>query len=252
MPRSEYQSDAELARELATEAGEALLEVRTRGASWYPDALRDEGDRVAHELLAARLAALRPRDGLRSEEAADSADRHTADRVWIVDPLDGTREFGERGRDDWAVHVALWERGELVAGAVALPALGETFGTDKPPALAPRNGRVRFVVSRNRRPRFVSELAARFDAELVPMGSAGAKVMAVVRGDVDAYLHSGGQYEWDSAAPVAVATATGLHAARLDGSPLRYNRSDPWLPDLFVCHPTLAEPLQAALSDTRS
>lgn len=246
-----HQADAELARALATEAGTALLDVRVRGASWYADALRDEGDRVAHELLAARLAMLRPEDGVRSEEAEDSPDRHTADRVWIIDPLDGTREFGEPGRTDWAVHVALWERGELVAGAVALPALGEIYATDKPPALPGRNRRVRFVVSRNRRPAFVRQLAALFDAELVPMGSAGGKAMAVVRGDVDAYLHSGGQYEWDSAAPAAVATATGLHTARLDGSPLRYNRPDPWLPDLYICHPTLAEPLSAALADLR-
>ncbi|MDT7657976.1 MAG: 3(2), 5-bisphosphate nucleotidase, partial [Pseudonocardiales bacterium] len=200
MPIPEYRSDAELARALATEAGMVLLDVRARGASRYPDSLRDEGDRVAHEFLAARLAEHRPGDGVRSEEAEDSPTRHTADRVWIIDPLDGTREFGERGRSDWAVHVALWAGGELVAGAVALPALGETFGTDKPPALPALNRPVRFAVSRNRPPGFVRELATMVGAELVPMGSAGAKTMAVVRGEVDAYLHAGGQYEWDSAA----------------------------------------------------
>ncbi|MDT7682076.1 MAG: 3(2), 5-bisphosphate nucleotidase [Pseudonocardiales bacterium] len=249
MPIPEYRSDAELARALATEAGMVLLDVRARGASRYPDSLRDEGDRVAHEFLAARLAEHRPGDGVRSEEAEDSPTRHTADRVWIIDPLDGTREFGERGRSDWAVHVALWAGGELVAGAVALPALGETFGTDKPPALPALNRPVRFAVSRNRPPGFVRVLATMVGAELVPMGSAGAKTMAVVRGEVDAYLHAGGQYEWDSAAPVAVALATGLYAARLDGSPLRYNRRDPWLPDLVVCHPELADPLRAGLTE---
>jgi 3'(2'), 5'-bisphosphate nucleotidase len=249
MPIPEYRSDAELARALATEAGMVLLDVRARGGSWYPDALRDEGDRVAHEFLAARLAEHRPGDGVRSEEAEDSPTRHTADRVWIIDPLDGTREFGEPGRTDWAVHVALWAGGELVAGAVALPTLGETFGTDKPPALPALNRPVRFAVSRNRPPGFVRELATMVGAELVPMGSAGAKTMAVVRGEVDAYLHAGGQYEWDSAAPVAVALATGLYAARLDGSTLRYNRRDPWLPDLVVCHPELADPLRAGLAE---
>lgn len=246
MPNAMYQLDAELARRLATEAGAALLEVRAAGSE--PEELRERGDRVAHELLAALLARHRPGDRVRSEEAKDAPDRDAADRLWIIDPLDGTREFTEQGRSDWAVHVALWAHGELVAGAVALPALGTTYATDAPPVLPQRGGGLRIAVSRSRAPRFLAELADRVGGELVPMGSAGAKTMAVVRGEVDAYLHAGGQYEWDSAAPVAVAAAVGLHTSRIDGSPLRYNRSDPWLPDLLVCHPELTERLSVALA----
>ena len=188
------------------------------------------------------LAEHRPDDAVLSEEATDDKARLRAGRVWIIDPLDGTREFSEPPRDDWAVHVALWEDGELVAGAVAQPALGETFSTGRPSVVPPRTSdRPRIAVSRSRPPAFVEALAADLDAELVPMGSAGVKVMSVVRDIADAYVHAGGQYQWDNAAPVAVARAAGLYCSRVDGSPLVYNEDDTSLPDLIVCRPELAE-----------
>ena len=192
-----------------------------------------------------------------SEEAADDGARLTAERVWIIDPLDGTREFGEAGRTDWAVHVALWERGDLTAGAVALPAAGRVVSTAELRAAVPPgpgsgdripSARLRLLVSRSRPPEFVQRLADQLDAELVPMGSAGAKAAAVIAGEADAYVHSGGQYEWDSAAPVAVARAAGLHASRIDGSSLRYNQADPAIPDILISLAGLAPVLLAAIS----
>ncbi len=188
------------------------------------------------------LAQHRPADSVLSEEGADDKRRLSASRVWIVDPLDGTREFSEPPRDDWAVHVALWQDGELTAGAVAQPALGETFDTGNPPVVPPRTSeRPRIAVSRTRPPAFVEALAEEIDAELVPMGSAGVKVISVVRGVTDAYVHAGGQYEWDNAAPVAVARSAGLFCSRVDGSELRYNQDDVSLPDLVVCRPELSD-----------
>lgn len=240
--------DHELARALATEAGELLLRLRAEYGSQDPGTLRAAGDRGSHELLAAALARLRPQDAVLSEEGRDDGRRLSADRVWIVDPLDGTREYGEPGRTDWAVHVALWAGGRLAAGAVALPALGLTLATDCAPAVPkPQPGPLRLLVSRSRPPLFAQQLGEQLGAVLVPMGSAGAKVMAVVRGEADIYAHSGGQYEWDSAAPAAVALASGLHASRLDGSPLRYNSTDPYLPDLLICRAELAEGALAAI-----
>ncbi|MGY5882451.1 3'(2'),5'-bisphosphate nucleotidase CysQ [Modestobacter lacusdianchii] len=241
-------ADAALAAELATAAGELLLRVRGRD---LPDAAarKAAGDAGSHEFLLQRLRAARPGDAVLSEEGADDRARLTADRVWIVDPLDGTREFAELDRRDWAVHVALWERGDLVAGAVALPAEGRTPSTAEPTTFpARRPGPLRLAVSRSRPPALVQELAARLDAELVPMGSAGVKAVSVLDGVTDAYVHGGGQYEWDSAAPVAVARAAGLHTSRLDGAPLRYNQPDPHLPDLVVCRPELAGRLLAAIA----
>ncbi len=245
--------DDQLARDLAAEAGDLLLALR--GAGGEPDALRNAGDRRSHELLTARLARLRPADAVLSEEGLDDPARLVADRVWIVDPLDGTREFGEPGRSDWAVHVALWERGTLTAGAVALPAQGRVLSTAEPPAPHPApapGAAVRAVVSRTRPPAFLTQLATRVPLELIPLGSAGAKAAAVISGDADAYLHSGGQYEWDSAAPVAVAVAAGLHASRLDGSPLAYNQADPSLPDILICPEGLAATLLEGLRATGS
>jgi 3'(2'), 5'-bisphosphate nucleotidase len=243
--------DAALARLLADEAGRLLLDLRAATGFADPAALKAAGDRSAHELLTARLAELCPGDAVLSEEGADDPVRLGADRVWIVDPLDGTREFSEDGRTDWAVHVALWERGTLTAGAVALPARGVTLATDVPPVRSDRPGSaLRLAVSRSRPPAIARELADRLGAELVPMGSAGVKVCAVVLGEVDAYVHGGGQYEWDSAAPVAVAHAAGLHTSRLDGSPLRYNQPDPHLPDLIVCTPSLAPTILDAVRPT--
>jgi 3'(2'), 5'-bisphosphate nucleotidase len=240
--------DHELAWQLAGEAGQRLLALRASDDR-PAEALRDAGDRLSHEYLMAELARLRPGDAVLSEEGADDQNRLAARRVWIVDPLDGTREFGEPGRIDWAVHVALWQDGELAAGAVALPAEDRVLSTWQPArvpgfdAAAP----LRLVVSRSRPPAFVTRLAADLDAVPVPMGSAGAKAAAVITGQADAYVHSGGQYEWDSAAPVAVAQAAGLHASRIDGSPLHYNQPDPRLPDLLVCRVELAPRLLSAI-----
>jgi 3'(2'), 5'-bisphosphate nucleotidase len=233
--------DHRLAHDLATAAGCRLLALRARGGD--PADLRKHGDRESHEYLTAELARFRPADAVLSEEGMDDPARLAADRVWIVDPLDGTREFGERDRTDWAVHVALWERGALTAGAVALPAQGRVLSTAQPPAAPPApapGAPVRVLVSRTRPPAFLDRLAGRIELALIPMGSAGAKAAAVITGDADAYLHSGGQYEWDSAAPVAVAQAAGLHTSRLDGSPLAYNQADPFLPDILVCPAGLA------------
>jgi 3'(2'), 5'-bisphosphate nucleotidase len=305
-PPEETQStdDHALARDLAADAGRRLVELRTRGGE--PDLLRKAGDRLSHEFLTAALADRRPGDVVLSEEGADDPARLTASRVWIVDPLDGTREFGEPGRTDWAVHVALWQRtgpvgvGELTAGAVALPAQGQVLSTapaepaqcsigpvitspmfhragdgaqsdgaggdeeadgsggtagvdgrDAGEAAGTRggDGRVRIVVSRTRAPRLVRDISDLLDAELVPLGSAGAKVAAVVCGEADAYVHAGGFYEWDTAAPVAVARAAGCHASRIDGSPLAYNQADLLMPDILVCRPALAGPLLQAIRE---
>jgi 3'(2'), 5'-bisphosphate nucleotidase len=211
--------------------------------------LSDAGDRAAQQFLAHALATARPDDAVLSEEAVDDPRRLTASRVWIVDPLDGTREFSE-GRADWAVHVGFWFEGELAAGAVALPSLGTTLSTAEPPPRPVSAGNPpRIAVSRTRPPALAERVAKRLGAELVPMGSAGYKVAAVLRGEVDAYLHAGGQYEWDSAAPVAVARAAGVHASRLDGSALRYNQPKPYLPDLVVCRPELADALLTVIGE---
>ena len=238
-PAAAATDDHVLASWLATVAGERLLEVRQEGLEGRE--LKDAGDRAAHVLLMELIAEHRPDDAVLSEEGKDDKARLTNSRVWIVDPLDGTREFSEVPRDDWAVHVALWQDGDLVAGAVALPALGETFNTGEPPVVPPSTSdRPRIAVSRSRPPEFVHALAKEIDAELVPMGSAGVKVISVARDITDAYVHAGGQYEWDSAAPVAVARAAGLFTSRIDGTPLQYNQDDVYLPDLIVCRPELA------------
>ena len=274
--------DHVLARDLAAEAGRRLVDLRTHGGD--PDVLRKAGDRLSHEFLTAALADRRPGDVVLSEEGADNPARLDARRVWIVDPLDGTREFGEPGRTDWAVHVALWESrdgGELTAGAVALPAQGQVLSTaaggerqqcsidaavtttmlhhggegspERGTELAGGDGeapaRIRIVVSRTRAPQFVRNISELVNAELVAMGSAGAKVAAVISGEVDAYVHGGGFYEWDTAAPVAVARTAGLHASRIDGSPLAYNQADLLMPDILVCRPALTGPLLQAIRE---
>ncbi|WP_412520210.1 3'(2'),5'-bisphosphate nucleotidase CysQ [Actinomadura madurae] len=308
MTRAGAADDHVLAAELAATAGRLLLGVRDEVGFADARVLKDTGDLRAHEYLMAALAERCPGDAVLSEEGRSSVagkraegddraptrntadtERLTAGRVWIVDPLDGTREFSEEGRRDWAVHVALWERGEdgagrLTAGAVALPAQGLTLRTDAtggavlvradegapdpltggpaaareaPPrevplhVPAPDAGKLRIAVSRTRPPEFVRRLAEKvsLDVELVPIGSAGAKISAVLLGEVDAYVHAGGQYEWDSAAPAAVALGSGAHASRIDGSPLEYNREDPRLPDILVCHPVSASTLLTGIRD---
>jgi 3'(2'), 5'-bisphosphate nucleotidase len=270
--------DHALARELAAEAGRRLLELRAGSSGDEPDLLRKAGDRSSHEFCVAELARRRPGDVVLSEEGADNPARLTATRVWIVDPLDGTREFGEPGRTDWAVHVALWERsagdgGDLTAGAVALPAQGTVLSTtaageqhqwsidaaattpmdhrggDALGGIRGGDRRIRVVVSRTRAPRFVQDISDLVDMELLPLGSAGAKVAAVVEGKADAYIHGGGFYEWDTAAPVAVARAAGFHASRIDGSALAYNRVNLLMPDILVCRPALAGSLLQAIRE---
>jgi 3'(2'), 5'-bisphosphate nucleotidase len=255
-------ADHELARDLAVSAGRLLLELRA-DASRSGDDLRKAGDLSAHEFLAGELARLRPDDAVLSEEGKDNRARLSAARVWIVDPLDGTREFGEPPRPDWAVHVALWAGGDLAAGSVALPAQGLALSTaDYEASMAatapfpapitagqvPLPAGLRILVSRSRPPAFVERLAADIAAELVPMGSAGAKAAAVIRGQYDAYVHAGGQYEWDSAAPVAVARAAGLHASRIDGSALAYNQADVSIPDILISPGWLAPGLLSAIA----
>ena len=250
-PEGVVADDHRFAAGAATVAGERLTEVRGQGLEGRE--LKDAGDAAAQQLLMELLGAHRPDDAVLSEESKEThgSARLAADRVWIIDPLDGTREFSEPPREDWAVHVALWERtgdqtGELTVGAVAQPGLDTTFHTGDAPTVPARTAqRPRIAVSRTRPPEFVKALAEEIDAELVPRGSAGAKVISVVRDVADAYVHAGGQYEWDSAAPVAVARAAGLFTSRVDGSPLVYNQTDVLLPDLIVCRPELAETIVA-------
>jgi 3'(2'), 5'-bisphosphate nucleotidase len=232
----------------ATVAGSRLEELRSEGLEGKE--LKDAGDQLGHSILMELLATYRPDDAVLSEEGKDDKVRLTKSRVWIVDPLDGTREYSEPPRDDWAIHVALWQEGDLVAGAVAQPGMNMTFSTADPPVVPPRSStRPRIAVSRTRPPAFVDVLAAEIDAELVPMGSAGAKVISVARDVTDIYVHAGGQYEWDSAAPVVVARAAGLHTSRADGAVLAYNQEDVWLPDLLVCRPELADTVSSFVRD---
>ena len=237
------------AAKLADIAGRALLELRAD-----PPSLRDvgaAGDRMAHQLLVAELNRLYPDDDVRSEEGLE----HVAGtgRLWIIDPLDGTREFRQPGRNDWAVHVAMAVGGVAVVGAVALPALDLVLGTGEPPVLPPlRTGEPpRVVVSRSRPPDVAYDVTESINGVMVPMGSAGAKIAAVILGAAEVYVHAGGQYEWDSCAPVAVAVASGLHASRLDGEPLRYGDPDAWLPDLVVCRKEYAEAVLAVTTQQR-
>jgi len=238
-------TDAELALKLAETAGQLLITLRESGLV-TGKALGAAGDAVAHQFLVQALAHQRPEDGVLSEEGAADPARLEKSRVWIVDPLDGTREYSE-ARPDWAVHVALAVDGVAAIGAVAQPDLGVAYCTDAP-ALGPCPGALKILVSRTRPPEQAERAAKTLGAELIGMGSAGAKTMAVVRGEAHAYVHAGGQYEWDSCAPVAVAAAAGLHVSRIDGSQLIYNCADPYLPDLLVCRKELSAELLRALN----
>src|SRR5262245_18750110 len=240
-------NDHELAAEAARRAGALLVALRARGGT------RAQGDRQADDMILPFLRKHRPDDAILSEESKDDLGRLDAARVWIVDPLDGTREYGEAGRTDWAVHVALVENHVPTAAAVALPAQDVVLSTDPAPALAPpTDGPIRILASRTRPPELATRLAEILNAELVPMGSAGAKATAVLLGAGDVYAHGGGQYEWDSCAPVGVVVAAGCHTSRLDGSPLLYNQPDPYLPDLLVCRPELADRVLAAIAEASS
>jgi 3'(2'), 5'-bisphosphate nucleotidase len=242
---SDTMTDTQLARHIAEVAGRLLVELQQSGL-FEGKALGKAGDRVANAFIMEALAANRPDDAILSEEEKDSAARLSASRVWIVDPLDGTREYGEK-RTDWAVHVALAIDGKAAIGAVALPGLALTLGSDGCPPVPANTGTLRMLVSRTRPAAEAVTVAGKLGAELVPMGSAGAKAMAVVRGEADIYLHSGGQYEWDNCAPVAVAEAAGLYCSRIDGSPLLYNQKDVYLPDLLICPKELAPRVMEAM-----
>jgi 3'(2'), 5'-bisphosphate nucleotidase len=237
-------TDAELAAHLADVAGKLLLQVRACGLMSLK-ALGKAGDNTANQYLIHAIAEQRPDDGLLSEESKDTDARLSKSRVWIIDPVDGTREYGE-ARTDWAVHVALAVDGVATIGAVALPGLDLVLRSDRPTPLPPMHMSPRMVVSRTRPAAEALAVAEAIGAELVPMGSAGAKAMAIVRGEAEIYLHTGGQYEWDSCAPVAVAAAHGLHVSRADGSPLIYNRRDTYMPDLLICRPEWAARVLAA------
>jgi len=245
------ETDHELAGRIAEEAGRMLVELRTnlmRQGFHYWD-LKDEGDYAGHRYIVEALKSARPDDVILSEEAADDRARLSADRVWIIDPIDGTNEFAEPPRHDWAIHIALWERGDLTTAAVALPALELTFHVSPASALPDRTRlKPRLVTSRSRNPYSAVVVAHALGCDVVRLGSAGAKAMAVVMGEADIYVHDGGMYQWDSAAPAAVARAAGLHVSRIDGSPLTYNEASLWLPDLLICRPELAEPAIAALN----
>lgn len=243
-------TDAALARAVAAEAGALLMEVR-RSSGLTGHALGDRGDRLADDLIHRRLREARPDDCILSEEALDDQSRCAARRVWIVDPLDGTRDYAD-GLDDWAVHVGLAIDGRPAAGAVALPMLDRVYATDDAPTALPTpTDRLRVVVSRTRCPDIATRVGAALGAALIGMGSAGAKAMAVLDGRADIYLHDGGQYQWDNCAPAAVALAAGLHASRIDGAPLRYNGADALLPDLLICRPELADVVLKAIARAR-
>lgn len=241
-------SDAELAAHLAECAGKLLLQVRASGV-FSDKALGKAGDATANQFLVHAIRAARPDDGVLSEEMKDDGTRLSQRRVWIIDPVDGTREYGE-GRADWAVHVALAIDGVATIGAVALPGAGVVMRSDQPLPLPRAGTPLRMVVSRTRPAKEAVEIAQRLGADLVPMGSSGAKAMAILRGEADIYLHSGGQYEWDSAAPVAVAQAHGLHCSRIDGSALKYNNKDVYMPDLLIGRKDHAESVLRLLRES--
>lgn len=238
-------NDTELAAHLAQIAGKMLLDVRASGLL-SGTALGKAGDQTANQFLCHAIREQRPDDGLLSEEEKDNADRLSQSRVWIIDPVDGTREYGEE-RTDWAVHVALAIDGAPVVGAVALPGLDLVLRTDQVQALPAAPAVPRMVVSRTRPAKEALDVAEKIGAELIPMGSAGAKAMAIVRGEAEIYLHTGGQYEWDSCAPAAVAVAYGLHVSRIDGSAMVYNQADVYMPDLLICRPEWADKVLALL-----
>lgn len=247
---ADAESDVELAVRLAGEAGTRLLAMRDElfaadASYWH---VMDAGDELGHRFINGELHRCRPGDAILDEEWREDPRRFGADRVWIIDPLDGTREYGEPGRHDWAVHVALWGGDRFLAGAVAVPAIDAVFATE-PAAVVPEfdRERPRIITSRTRNPYSAVIVANALGCDAVRLGSAGAKAMAVVLGEADLYVHDSGMYQWDSAAPVAVASAAGLHTSRIDGSPLIYNDPDPWLPDLLICRPELAEPALQAL-----
>ena len=245
------ETDQQLASRVATEAGAMLVELRDElvavGIHYWD--LKDEGDVAGHRYIMSALNAERPDDEILSEEAADNRRRLNAERVWIIDPIDGTNEFAEHPRHDWAIHIALWEAGELTAASVALPTLGITFDAS-PAAVVPPSTRARplLVTSRSRNPYCAVMVANALGCDVARLGSAGAKAMAIVMGEADIYVHDGGMYQWDSAAPSAVAKAAGLHVSRIDGSPLEYNKESLWLPDFLVCRSELAEPALKALN----
>ena len=244
-----FLEDVELAQRLARAAGVLLMNLRDGGAH-EGRALGDAGDRQANVFLLNALADERPDDAVLSEESVDDGKRFTAERVWIIDPLDGTREYRE-GRDDWAVHVALVARGVVIAAAVAQPMRDEVF--DSTTVALTRDPQGVIVVSRSRPPAFSADIAKALDARVEPVGSAGAKALVVVRGDALAYVHEGGLNEWDAAAPIGVALAHGLHVSDLQGRAIAFNQRDVVLHGgLVLCRPECAAAILEITKNTAS
>lgn len=239
------EDDGEFALHLAVEAGKILIELRN-SSGLNGKTLGEKGDFLANEFIISNLKKLRPNDGILSEEEKDNFIRLEKSRVWIIDPLDGTLEYSQ-GRNDFAVHIALAIDGKPKIGAVALPALQEVYTCFDSPILKPANNPLKIVVSRTRAPKEVAIIAEKMNAEIIPMGSAGFKAMAIIQGKADIYFHSGGQYEWDNCAPVAVALGAGLHASRIDGSQFVYNNKNTLVPDLLICRRSLAPEILSLL-----
>ncbi len=235
-------SDSRLTNQIAEGCGNILKGVRTSGLL-RGLALGDAGDTLAQEWISRVLAQHRPDDGFLSEEDTDDLSRLDKKRVWIVDPLDGTKEFST-GRQDWAIHIALVIDGKPAHAAVGMPDLGVTFKSSEARAVTGPLAR-RFVVSRNRPPQVASYIAEQMGYTTRGIGSAGAKAMQVLLGDFDGYIHAGGQYEWDQAAPVGVALAAGLWCSRLDGSEITFNQEDTYIPDLLICRPEIKDEVLA-------
>lgn len=263
-------NDSELSRDVAIEAGRLLLDLRATYGDLDPadvdtaNRLRKEADRASHLLIADRISAARPDDVILSEEGKDDPARLVADRVWIVDPLDGTFEFGQ-GRSDFAVHIVLWVRdalsptgARLVASTVELPAQGLTRTDIDTPDVSfalPTDRPIRIVASRSRAPKWlpdaVAVLADRMgrEVEVIDVGSVGAKVNEILCGRADAYVHDTGFYEWDVAAPYAVAHRYGLHASHVGGEPIRFNQDPPYVTSLLVSIPTLLDDLTSVFAE---
>lgn len=243
-------TDHELARTLASTAGEFLVDYQRDGlaADRWGEWLGADGDAAAHDVIIEQLHSARPDDAWLSEEGRDDPEeRSMSERAWVIDPLDGSADFG-RGTNEWAVHVALTERGSATAGAVAVPGLGRVFSTDEATAVGSRTDRAPVVVTgRARHWTDGQRVAGALSGELVVCGSAGVKAMLVVAGVADIYVHAGALYEWDVCAPAIVAQAHGLVAVAPDGAELRFNKSRPVVPGVVITHPDLLDATLAAL-----
>ena len=255
--RATPEDDHLLAANLAESAGRMLVDCRSGAAGQLlgGSSLAHEGDQRAHLHLLTRLQEARPDDAVLSEEGADDAQRLDSSRLWVIDPLDGSRDYGF-GNDEWAVHVGLVEDGKIVAGAVALSALDLLFHTGEgegPACAVDENNPNRRPVIVTARSRVNAEgmlLAHELGADVFACGSAGVKAMLVVNGTADAYVHASPLYEWDVCAPAAVAQSAGLHVSDAAGDPLVFNQARPVVNSFLVCRPELVDDILSALSST--